>query len=102
MGANFDDNIAQGMNYWLWIQIKRVKKLCNNKTAKNKGQGGCNPIYKFDYILKCLIHNINFLTKQSKLDIYGDDRIWATESYGEAGSGLTGIIANKPGITKSV
>ena len=42
MGADYDDDITQGINYWRWIQIKRVKKLCNNNIAIKKGQVGYN------------------------------------------------------------
>ena len=63
---------------------------------------GYNPRYKFDYILRCLIHNVNFLTKNAKLYIYGYKTSWETESCGEEGGGLTGRITNKTGITKSV
>ena len=48
MGADYDDDIAQGMNYRLCIQIKRVKKICNNNTETNKGQDGYNKSYRFD------------------------------------------------------
>ena len=50
MGADYNDGIEQGINYRHWIQIKRVKKLCNNDTETRKGQDGYNPSYKIDYI----------------------------------------------------
>ena len=50
MGADYDDEISQGMNYRHCLQIKRVKKLCNNNTDTNKGQDGYDPSYKSDYI----------------------------------------------------
>ena len=101
MGAAYDDDIAQGMNYQHWLQIKRVKKkLCNNNKETKKGQEGYSPSYKFDYMWRCLIYNINFLPKHVELDICGDETCWATASYGEAGAGLTFQMTNKPGITK--
>ena len=51
---------------------KRVKK-CNNDTATKKGYAGYNLSYKLDHIWRCLIHDINFLTKRSELDICGDE-----------------------------
>ena len=43
MGANYDDDITQGMNYKRWFQLKRVKKLYNNNIATKKRQDGYNP-----------------------------------------------------------
>ena len=63
MGSDYDDEIAQGMNYRHWIQIKRVKKLCNKNIETNKGQEGYNPSYKFDYIWHCLIYKRQFSHK---------------------------------------
>ena len=51
--------------------------------------------------MQCLIHNAKFPTKHAELDFYWDKKSWATESYGEAGDGLTGKISNKPVITKA-
>ena len=87
------------MNYRRWLKIKRIKKISNNDTETRKVQDGYNPSYKFDYIWRCVIHNVNFITNNSKLDICGDETRWSTASYGEAGAGITGLIDNKTGIT---
>ena len=80
----------------------KSKTFYNRDTATNKLQDGYNPSNKLDCIRRCLIQNANFLTKHSELDICGDEKSWETSSYGEAGDGLIGRIANKPGITKGV
>ena len=36
MGARYDDEISQGVNYLCWIQIKRVKQIYNNDTDTKK------------------------------------------------------------------
>ena len=97
--SEYDDGVS-GDGLWALDTNKRVKKLYNNDTETNKGQDGYNSSYKFDYIWWCLIHGVKFLTKHEKLDICGDDTSRATSSYGEAGSGLTGWIFNRTGITK--
>ena len=74
MGADYDDYIAQGMNYWICLQ--------------------------FYYIWRCLIHNINFLKNHTELGLYGDETRWETAIYGETGAGITFQIANNPVITK--
>ena len=102
MGDDYDDEIVHGMNYRHWLQIKRVKNICNNNTETNKGQYGYNPRYKFYNKWHCLIHNVNFLTTRVTLDIYWDETSWATASYGDTGDGLTGRIFNKPGIMNIV
>ena len=52
---------------------KRVKK-CNNDTEKKKGYTVYNLGYILDHICRCLIHDINFLTKSSELDFCGDEK----------------------------
>ena len=52
---------------------KRVKK-CNNDTTSKKGYAGYNLGYKLDHTWRCLIHNINFLTKRSEFDLCGDEK----------------------------
>ena len=79
---------------------KKCQKLCNNNTATKNWQDGYNTSYKFDYIWKWLIHNVNFITKHNKLDLCGDHKSWATYIYGEVGACLTGQIANNPGSAK--
>ena len=99
-GADYDDDIFDSMKYGRWIQIKRVKKLCNNDRAPKRGDDNYDPAYKFDYIWKTLIHNVNALTKEADLDQCIDETSWATASPGEKGSGITGRIQNKPGVNK--
>ena len=36
IGARYDDEISQGVNYLCWIQIKRVKQIYNNDTDTKK------------------------------------------------------------------
>ena len=36
MGNEYNSEISKGMNYWRWLQIKRVKKLCNYNTASKR------------------------------------------------------------------
>ena len=73
MGDYYDDDISQGMNYRRWLQIKIGKRLCNNGPATNKVQDSYNPSYKFDYIWRCLIQKVNFLSNHAELDLCGDE-----------------------------
>ena len=100
MGSDFDDYIFRSQTHRRWLQIKRVKKLCNNQTVAKKGTDEYDPAYKFDYIYKCLINNVNAITKDADLDLCGDETSWATGSYGEHGAGLVGRIQGKPGVSK--
>ena len=98
--ADYDDDIFTAMPHRRWLQAKRVKKLCNNDVAPKKGEEGYDPCYKYDYIYKVIVHNINELSKRAELDITGDETSWATASPGEAGAGVTGRIMGKPGVSK--
>jgi hypothetical protein len=47
-----------------------------------------DPSVKFDYIYKCLIHNINEFTELGDLDLCGDETTSVHGGSGEAGSGV--------------
>ena len=69
-------------------------------SAQKRGSPEYDPAYKYDFIYKVLFHNVNALTKYAELDLTGDETTWGHGGYGEAGSGLTGRIRDKPGKTK--
>jgi hypothetical protein len=96
----YDKDVARSISHTRWLQLKRTYKLCNNQTAAKKGEDGYNPAYKFDYIYKCIISNINALLHSSDLDLCGDKTTWAHNGFGEAGTGLLGRVMGKPGVTK--
>jgi len=100
MGADYDDNIAMSITFRRWLQIKRIKKLCNNDTAPKRGQPNYDPTYKYDYIFKVLVHNVNFLTKKAEIDATIDETSFSTSSPGEAGAGVTFRVMGKPGVSK--
>ena len=68
IGADYDEHIAMSQTFHRWLQIKQIKKLCNNDSAPKKGQEKNNPVYKYNYIFKCIVNNVNFLTKNAELD----------------------------------
>ena len=43
---------------------------------------------------------MNFLTKEAYIYLCGENTIWDTASYGEAGSGVTGRFKKNTGVTK--
>jgi hypothetical protein len=52
--------IAGAIMHTRWLQVKRVYKICcDNDLAPKKGEPDFDPTYKYDYIYKCLVHNIN-------------------------------------------
>ena len=63
---------------------------------------GYDPAYKYDYAFKALIHNCNEFTYQADLDLCGDETSMGHSGYAEPGSGLSGWVANKPGITRGM
>jgi hypothetical protein len=98
--TTFDKEIAKSISHTRWLQLKRTYKLCDNQAAPKKGDKGYNPGYKFDYIFKCIINNINELSHSSDLDLCGDETTWAHNGFGEAGTGLLARVMGKPGVTK--
>jgi hypothetical protein len=59
----YDEEIAGAITHHRWLQIKRVYKLCDNDLAPKKDADGYDQSYKYDYIYKCLICNINEMTQ---------------------------------------
>ena len=45
---------------------------------------------------------MNFLTEKDDIDLWGDETIWSTDSYGEAGGGVNSRVNNKTGFNKGV
>ena len=100
IGADYDDHISMALTFRRWLQIKRVKKLCNNDTSFKRNHPQFDPTYKYDYIFKCIINNVNYLTKRGELDATIDETTFATASPGEAGSGVTFRVMGKPNVSK--
>jgi hypothetical protein len=73
--------------------------LCDNDQAPKRGEADYDPSFKFDYIYKCLIHNINEFTKLGNFDLCGDETTCGHGGYGKAGSGILAKRMNKPGVT---
>eukprot|EP00957_Ditylum_brightwellii_P143647 10944371-Ditylum_brightwellii.AAC.2 len=84
-GTDYDDVMEMSMNYVHFLQIKCTRILCNNDSAKKKGEDGYNPAYKYDYIYDVLCHNVNALTCHADLNLCGDETTFGHNGYGEPG-----------------
>ena len=81
-----------------WKNIKRYFKLNNNMTTKQRGQEGYDPCAKYDFIYKCLIYNMNYLTLRADLDATIDETSWGFGGYGSEACGrLMGKQVDKGG-----
>jgi hypothetical protein len=96
----FDARIANSITHTRWLQIKRTLKLCDNDLAPKRGEKGYDPAYKYDYIYRTIIDNLNALTERAELDLCGDETTYGHMGFGEPGSGLVARIMGKPGISK--
>ena len=72
-----------------WLQIKRIKKLCDNDSVPKRGDYDFDPTYKYYYIFKCIINNVNYVTKYAELDATIDETTFATASAAESGTSVT-------------
>ena len=95
----YDPEIAGTVTHTRWLQMKRVYKLCDNKGSAKKGDDDYDPAYKYEYIYKCLVRNVNEVTLFADLDLCGDETTCGHGGFGEAGSGILARRMNKPGIT---
>jgi hypothetical protein len=96
----YDPDIAGAMTHTRWLQIKRCIKLCDNDVEPKRGEPGYNPAYKYDYLFKVLINNINELSEKADDDLCGDETTISVNSYGESGCDLIKRVKGKPGVTK--
>jgi hypothetical protein len=95
----YDPEIASAMSHSRWLQIKRTYKLCDNDLSPKKGKPGYDPAYKYDYIYKSLVRNINEMTQFANLDLCVDETTCGHGGFGKADSGILARRQNKPGIT---
>ena len=98
----YDPDIASSMTHSRWLQIKRIIKLCDNDLSPKRGEPGYDPAYKYDYLFKTIVSNLNAITKQADLDQCGDETTCGHVGYGEPKSGLLTHIMGKPGVTRGM
>jgi len=96
----FSEEMSSTFTKTRWLEIKRCYKLCNNLTAIKKGNPNYEPAYKFNYIWDVICHNTNSLTLFAETDQCFDETSYAFNGWGEAGTGLIGLVMGKPNITR--
>ena len=80
--------------------IKRYLKLNNNLTTPARGMEGYDPCARYDFIYKCLIVNMNYLTKKADEDGTMDETTWRFSGFGtEATYRMQGKKKDKGGQT---
>ena len=77
----YNSAIAESIVMERWKNIKRFFKLNNNMTAKPRGMDGYDPCAKYDFIYKCLVHNMNYLILRADLDETIDETAWGFGGY---------------------
>ena len=98
----YDKYCDAAMTKTRWLEMKRVVKLCNNQRAPKRGQEGYDPAYKYDYLFKTVVHNVNAITKEADLDLCVDETTCAHQGYGEKDAGLCVGVKGKPHVTKGM
>jgi len=96
----YNKEIASTFTKTRWLEIKRCYKLCNNLTAKKKGDANYEPAYKFNYIWDVICHNTNTISLFAESDLCFNETSYAFNGWGEAGTGLIGLVLGKPNITR--
>jgi hypothetical protein len=75
---HYDTLIDESMSMERWKNIKRYFKLNNNLTTPTHGMPGYNPCTRHDFIYKCLIVNMSYLTKKANEDATQDETMWGS------------------------
>ena len=81
----YDRHVDKAMTQTRWLQLKRVLKLNNNMESKKRGDEDYDPAYKYDYIFKTIVHNMNAITHKGSLDLCGDETTCGHQGHGEPG-----------------
>ena len=74
--------------------------MCNDDTAVRRGQPGYDPTYKYDYIFKTIVHNINHISEKAELDATIGKAYFTTASPGEKDTGVTYQVRGKSEVSK--
>ena len=77
-----DGAVHDSISYYRFLQIKCTYKLCNNYSSAKKGNPNYNPAYKYDLILKSLVHSCNAMSKSADYDLCGDETTLSHMGYG--------------------
>ena len=95
----YDPVIAtSGITVSRFKEIKRYFKLNNNYVEKKKGEEGYDPCSKFDHVYKCLVHNMNYVTRRADLDGTVDETTWGFGGFmGDCGQRLINKPVSKGG-----
>jgi hypothetical protein len=78
----YDSAIADVMTIERWKSIKCFFKPNNNLLSKPRGMEGYDTCAKYDFIYKCLIHNMNYLTLRADSDGTTDETTWGFGEFG--------------------
>ena len=84
-----------------WLEVKRVKKLCSNDVVPKQNDTNCNLTYKYDCIVKYIVHNVNYLNEHDELDATIDKTTFTTASPGKKGTNFTSRVIGKKMCTNS-
>lgn len=74
--ARHDAVISDNMTRQRFLQIKRYFKLNQGFEEKKPGTAGYDPCAKYDYIYRCIIHNMAYVTGRADLDCTIDETTW--------------------------
>ena len=89
-GRDYYEVIEDSINHSQWLQIKRTVKLNMNSTCPKRGEPGYDPAYKFDFIYKTLVHNVNCTSKHAESNQCGDETTWLShDPTNQATAGLS-------------
>ncbi len=92
--------IDESISMERWKNIKRYFKLNNNLTTPAWGMEGYDPCTRYDFIYKCFIVNMNYLTKKANEDGTINKTMWGFSGYGmEATYWMQGKKKDKGGQT---
>jgi hypothetical protein len=77
-----------------------VYKINDNDLAPKRSEPYYDPVYKYNYLYKVLVHNTNAITKYACTDQCCDETSFPFGGFGESGSSLIARIMGKPGLSK--
>ena len=82
------------------VQFEIYLQVNNNNASSKRGESGYDPAYKYDCIYCILFENAIALTRNTELDLAGNETSQTHQRYGERSKSIIKRIPRKPGVSK--
>ena len=77
-----DCSPAEDSGSYVGLMTAESRFGINNEAVPKKGEAGYNPANKYDYLFKCVVHNMAAITERASLDLCADETMYPFMGFG--------------------